>query len=282
MLFVTIASSLVAIYYFYKLLSDYVNKKEVLWLTAFFAIFPARWLIVRSVGSPEPLFLASIIASVYYFNKKKYLQAGIWGAVAQFTKSPAILLFIAYALAIAFPTFKKSALTTFSKLFAHLNLRKRYPIFFIPIALIVIFAFYGNLFQNYLAYFQSGDNIHLFFPPFQIFNYAQPWVNTFWLEEVVFVYLAGAMGLMKLIEKKEYNIAWFVGIFFFSTIFISHRDILRYSLPLIPFLYVAFSDTLTTRNFKIAMAVLILPIYLYSIVYISQNVMPIADWAPLL
>jgi hypothetical protein len=282
MLFVTIASSLLAIYFFHKLISDHISKNEVLWITAFFAVFPARWLIVRSVGSPEPLFLASIIASIYYFNKKKYLQAGMWGAVAQFVKPPAILLFVAYALAIAFPTFKKSALTTFSKIFTHLNMKKRYPIFFIPLALFMIFIFYGNVFSDYFAYFNSGDNIHLFFPPFQIFNYAQPWVNTFWLEEIIFIYLAGVLGLIKLIEKKEYNFAWFVGIYFVSIIFISHRDVLRYTLPIVPFLFVAFSDTITSRSFKIAMAVLTIPIYLYSIVYISQNVMPISNWAPLL
>jgi Gpi18-like mannosyltransferase len=282
MLSITIASSLLTTYFFYKLISDHVRKSEVLWITAFFAVFPARWLIVRSVGSPEPLFLASIIASVYYFNKKKYLSAGVWGAIAQFVKPPGILLFIAFVLAIAFPTLKKSALSSFSKIFTHLNLQRKYPIFFIPIALLIIFLLYNYTFNNFFAYFNSGDNIHLFFPPFQIFNFAQPWVNTFWLEEIIFIYLAGVLGFLKLLEKKEYNMAWFVGIFFTSIIFVSHRDVLRYALPIIPFLFVAYSGTITARNFKIAMVVIAIPIYLYSIVYISQNVMPISDWAPLL
>jgi hypothetical protein len=145
-----------------------------------------------------------------------------------------------------------------------------------------VFILYKNTYNDFLAYFHSGDNIHLFFPPFQIFNFSQPWVGTFWLEEIIFVYLFGILGLLRLINKKERVLAWFVGIFFASTLFVSHRDLIRYSLPIIPFLFVAFSDLIIKREFKIAMAVIAIPIYLFSLAYISQNVMPISDWAPLL
>jgi hypothetical protein len=239
-------------------------------------------MIVRSVGSPEPLFLAGIIASLYYFKNKKYFLAGLWGAVAQLTKSPGILLFISYFLALFFPAFKKSALTSLSKIVKNLKLRQTIPILLIPLSLLLVFYLYQIKFNNFFAYFSSGDNIHLFFPPFQIFNYAQPWVNTFWLEEVIFIYLLAALGLMELIKKKENDLALFVGVFFTTILFVSHRDLIRYSLPIVPFLYVAFSDYLVKRDFKIAFAVLVIPIYLFSVVYISQNVMPISDWAPLL
>jgi hypothetical protein len=107
-------------------------------------------------------------------------------------------------------------------------------------------------------------------------------VGTFWLEEVIFVYLFGILGLAKLIQKKETALAWFVGIFFVLTLFISHRDLIRYSLPIVPFLFVAFSETLVKKEFKIAIVLLIIPIYLFSLAFISQNVMPISDWAPFL
>src|SRR5258708_6185593 len=96
MLAVTLLSSFFALYFFHKLISDYVDNANALFLTAIFAIFPARWLIVRSIGSPEPLFIAAIIASVFYFEKRKYFLAGIFGAIATLTKSPGILLFLTY------------------------------------------------------------------------------------------------------------------------------------------------------------------------------------------
>ncbi|MEJ2441385.1 MAG: hypothetical protein P8Y06_00460, partial [Patescibacteria group bacterium] len=130
--------------------------------------------------------------------------------------------------------------------------------------------------------FHSGDNIHLFFPPFQIFNYSAPWVGTFWLEEIIFVYLFAMLGLIKLVKKYGGAMAWFTGIFFISILFVSHRDLIRYSLPIIPFLLIAFQKTITKKEFKIVVLVLAIPIYLFSLAYISQNVMPISDWAPFL
>lgn len=282
MLTITLVSSILAIYFFSKFISDYIDEKNVLFITLIFSVFPARWLIVRSVGSAEPLFMAAIIASVYYLKKKKYLAAGIWGAIAQLTKSPGILLFVAYSATLFLPSLKRAALTSFSRWPKLLSIKKHYPIFFIPISLLAIFFLYKVAFNDFLAYFHSGDNIHLFFPPFQIFNYSAPWVGTFWLEEIIFVYLFGILGLLHLIKQKERLLAWVVGVFFVSTIFVSHRDLIRYSLPMVPFLYAAFAKTLIGREFKIAMAVLIIPIYLFSLAYISQNVMPVSDWAPLL
>lgn len=282
MLFVTVASSALAIYFFLKFAEKFIDKKNARWLTFVFAMFPARWLIVRSVGSAEPLFLATTIASIYYFKEKKYLKAGIWGALAQLTKSAGILLFFAYLMATIAP----NMVTLFTKEFktwtGKLNLKKIYPILLIPISLILLFVFYGHQYGDFFAYFNSGDNIHLFFPPFQIFNYSAPWVGTFWLEEIIFIYLIGGLGLAKLIEKKEILLSWFVGIFFVSILFVSHRDLLRYSLPVIPFLISAFSGTLTKKEFKYAFLLIIIPIYLFSLSYISQNTMPISNWTPFL
>jgi hypothetical protein len=163
-----------------------------------------------------------------------------------------------------------------------LEIKKTLPLILIPLSLVGVFFVFQKTMGNFYAYFNSGDNIHLFFPPFQIFNYNQPWVGTFWLEEIIFLYLFGAMGLLRLIRDKEYALAWFVGIFFASLLFVSHRDLLRYALPIIPFIFAAFSKVLVSKEFKYAFILLIIPIYLFSLAFISQNVMPISDWAPLL
>lgn len=282
LLVVTVISSFMALSFFQKLAQLYVTKSQATWLTIVFALLPARWLIVRSVGSPEPLFVGALIASVYYFKKEKYIWAGLWGAVAQFTKSPAILLFVAYMFVTFFSAFKNAALTRLKHLGQYLEISKRFFLILIPVALTGVFYIYKLTYGDFWAYFNSGDNIHLFFPPFKIFDYSQPWVNTFWLEEIIFIYLFGAMGLLKLIGQKDEVLAWFVGIFFASLIFVSHRDLLRYALPIVPFILLAFRDTLIKKDFKIAFGFLLIPIYLYSIVYISQNVMPISNWGPLL
>jgi hypothetical protein len=282
MLFVTLISSVLAIFYFSKLIADFVDKKDVLWMCFIFAIFPTRWLIVRSVGSADPLFLAATLATLYYFRKEKYWLAGISGAAAAFTKSPAILLFASLTIAFIVPRFKKYALAKKPNILADFEFKKYIPLLLMPLSFLGIFAIYKTQFNDWFAYFHSGDNIHLFFPPFQIFNYTAAWVGTFWLEEIIFVYLFGVLGLMELIKKKELALSWFVGIFFASTLFIAHRDLIRYSLPIIPFLFVGFSQIMVKKEFKIAMAFIIIPIFLFSLAFISNNVMPISDWEPLL
>src|SRR3990167_9660896 len=184
-------------------------------------------------------------------------------------KSPGVLLFAVYIFAYFLPHIKKIGLVKSQLSIKDLSIIKFLPILVIPLSLVGVFALFQFRLHDFFAYFHSGDNIHLFFPPFQIFNYSQPWVGTFWLEEVIFVYLFGLLGLIKLIRMKENYLAWFVGLFFVSTLFVSHRDIIRYSLPMVPFLFAAFSETITKKEFKLAMCILIIPVYLFSLAYIS-------------
>lgn len=273
MLFVTLISSILALYFFNKHAREYLNYNNALWLTAIFAIFPARWLIVRSVGSPEPLFIASILASTYFFSKKKYWLAGLAGLIAQITKSPAILLFIAYVLQIIIPNLKN---------LKNIDVKKYLPLLLMPLGVVLVFSLYKITYGDFLVYFKSGDNMHLFFPPFQIFNYSAPWVGTFWLEEVIFIYLFGILGIYKLYQEKLFNYFYFAIVFFIPLLFVAHRDLMRYSLPLVPFLLLGYRENLIKKEFKIAFALIIIPIYLYSLAFISQNAMPISDWGPFL
>lgn len=281
MLIATSLGSFISIYFFNKLAKEYVKDEDALWLTILFSFFPARWLIVKSVGSPEPIFLGSIIASIYYFKNRKYFLAGLWGALAQLTKSPAILLFVAYLGAILVPNLKIMAISKFSTWKKRLDL-KAYPVFAIPVSLLSVFFLYSKTFGNFFAYFNSGDNIHIFFPPFQIFNYSAPWVNTHWLEEVIFIYMLIAFGIINLIKQKDNILTWFVGTFFISILFVSHRDLIRYALPVVPFLFISFRDVLIKKEAKIVFLVLLIPIFLFSLAFISRNTMPISNWAPLL
>ena len=287
MLFATQLSAVFATIMFYLLVKEKIGKKYALWFTFVFTLFPARWLIVKAVGSPEPLFVGAIIASIYYFDKKNYWLAGIFGAIAQHVKSPGILLFVAYGLTIIMPRLndlRKEHSLSVEKWVRRLQWRA-YPVMLIPVALVSVFFLFKSpsTFNNFYAYFNSGDNIHLFFPPFQIFNYQQPWVNTHWLEEILFIYMLSAVGLIALFKKySESAMTWFTAIFLISVIFVSHRDIMRYSLPILPFLFIGYSDFLKRPEAKLVIAFLFIPTFLFALAFISSNAMPISDWTPFL
>ena len=84
-----------------------------------------------------------------------------------------------------------------------------------------------------MAYFHSGDNIHLQLTPFRVFDTSQAWVGTLWLEEIIWIYFIGAIGIYYAYKKTVFGDIW-GGIFYTVILFVSHRDISRYSLPLVP------------------------------------------------
>jgi hypothetical protein len=281
MILVTLVTSVLAIWSVYFFLRLVGLGKNSLWLALVFTVLPGRWLVTRSVGSPEPLFIATVVTSLYFFIRQNYYLAGFFGALAQATKPPGTLLFLAYVVAIAISYWGRLAHTNFLSWLKGLPW-KTYPLLLIPITLLSIFAFYRWRYGSFLAYFSSGDNIHLMFPPFQVFNPEQVWVGTFWLEEIIWIYIFGLLGFVYLIKQRQYKVAAFVGIFFLSIFFVSHRDIARYSLPIVPFLLVAFNKVIASKEFRWVILILLLPIYLYSITFINNNVTPISDWTQLL
>jgi len=271
MLTSTVLPAILATIIFYLLLKKFRLTAHPFWLSLLFLFLPARWLAVRSVGSPEPLFIFAILASFYFFKSNKFFLAGIFGAVAQITKTPGILLFIAYCLLLL-------GKYTKTKKFEW----RAWPLLLIPFSLFLVFLFYQKQTGDFWAYFYSGDNFHLVFPPYQSFISGRSWLGQIWIEDMIWQYLIGALAVIHLIKQRHYDLASFAGIFFTATLFIAHRDLARYSLPLMPFALIAFEKFLTNRAFKIAFFVILPAIYLYTINFIMGNTAPIADWTPYL
>lgn len=277
MLFVSLlftASSAIA---FYLLVKDFKLTSQPLFLSLLFLILPARWLIVHSVGSAEPVFIFFTIAALYSFLKFELGKRACWiwlttlfGLLAQFTRPPGVLLFIALGLYILWKIFKKQ--TSFFK-----ALTSYWPLIFIPLTLLSIFYWYSVSYHDFFAYFHSGDNIHLTFPPFQIFNKNQFWVGDIWLEDVVYTFLLGFLGGILLLKQKLYPLAFFTLTYLGASTLVAHRDISRYILPVFPFVLIAFEKMLVSKEFKIALVVIIWGIYLYAQNFILANTAPIPN-----
>ena len=277
---------------FYLFVYKFKLSENPFWLTAVFLIFPARWVAVKAVISPEPLFLFSIIASFYFFksafdkvennlvSKKKgvifdLFLAGIFGAVAQITKSPAILLFAAYIFYLVYLFIRKE------KKLSEI-IKYSLPLTLIPLSVLAVFVFYKIRSGDFLAYFHSGDNFHLVFPPFQGFFPERSWLGTFWNEDMVWQYLIGALTVVFLLKQKLFDLVSFALVFFTATLFVAHRDLTRYSLPLLPFSLIAFDKLIQKKEFKIALLIILLAIYLFAVNFIGGNTAPVADWTPYL
>ncbi len=144
----------------------------------------------------------------------------------------------------------------------------------IPLTLLAVFMLYSFTYQDFWAYFHSGDNIHLSFPPFQVFNINQFWVGDIWLEDIIYVFILGFLGGLLLIKQKLYPIAFFVLVYLGASCFVAHRDISRYILPIFPFCLIAFEKILVSKEFKIILVILSLAIYLYAQNFLLSNTAP--------
>lgn len=269
MLIVNCLGTLVMIAVFYQLLKD-LKLSSPFWLALILLFLPARMLVLRSVGAPESWFIALLLLSILAFRKQNYLLAGITLALAQTIKTPAILLFAAFGLQILL-----------TERFQIKKWLKKWPLIFGPLIVLPIFLFFQHQTGDFWAYFHSGDNFHLVFPPFQTFISSRSWLGDFWLEDIIYIYLIGGLAILYLFKKYSKDIvAIFPLIFYLATLFVAHRDISRYSAPLYPFWIIAFADFLKKKEFKAVFLLLLPAIYLYAVNFITYNTAPIADWTP--
>lgn len=279
MVFVSLAFTVLSTIAFYFLVKNFKLTSQPLFLSLLFLVLPARWLIIHSVGSSEPVFIFFTILTFYFFLKfeqtnrySEIILAGMFGALAQFTRPPGILIFGALGIFILWKIFKnrkQSIFNQFSK-----AVISYFPLLLIPLTLTTIFGWYHIAYNDFWAYFHSGDNIHLSLPPFQIFNKAQYWVGDIWLEDIVYIYILGFLAGIMLLKRGLQSLGVFVLTFMVAAILIAHRDISRYIAPVFPFALIAYEKTLTSKEFKIVLAIVLLGIYLYSQNYILNNTAP--------
>lgn len=266
MIFVNLLSTFLLASFFYFMVSSMKLTQKPLLLTTVFLFLP-RFLIIRSIGAPESLFILLILLSLFFFERKKYFVAGFAGFLAVWTKSPGILLFVAYALVL---------------LEEFLRTRKVNPQWFgillIPAGLLGVFTFYAIQYGDFFAYFKSGDNIHVLFP-FAVFNANARWVGSGWLEDILFYFFLYLSSILVLKDSKYRSFFYFALVYFIAIILVQHRDIARYALPLWPLAAISYERILTSKKFLIAVIILLPAIYFYAWNFMTQNVMPVSDWS---
>jgi 4-amino-4-deoxy-L-arabinose transferase-like glycosyltransferase len=255
--------------FFYYLLKKFKLTKNPLILASVLLFLP-RFLVIRSVGAPESLFMFLVLLSLFFFEKDKFWLAGLFGGLATMTKTPGILLFAGYGLVLVERLIKERKANW-----------QWLGIILIPLGLLAVFGIYTVQYKDFFAYFHSGDNIHLIFP-FSVFNFQKNWVGTAWLEDILFYFFMYGLAIINLKDSKYRSFFYFGLIFFIATLFVQHRDISRYSLLLWPLTLISFEKFFTSKRFLIVSMILLPAIFLYAWNFLNYNVMPIADWKPFL
>lgn len=269
MVLVNLFATIGLVLFFYYLLKRFKLTNNPLLLASVLLFLP-RFLVVRSVGAPESLFILLILLSLFFFEKSQFWLAGLFGGLATMTKTPGILLFAGYGLVFVERLMKERKVNW-----------NWLGIFLIPAGFVAVCGIYAVQYKDFLAYFHSGDNIHLTFP-FAVFNFQKNWIGTAWLEEILFYYFMYGLALINLKDSKYRSFFYFGLVYFIATLFVQHRDISRYSLPLWPLSAIAFEKFFTSKKFLIIFVILLPAIFLFAWNFLNYNVMPISDWAPFL
>jgi hypothetical protein len=244
------------------------DSKIALWLSLFALFLPARMLAVRSVGSNEMLFIFFALSSLLLHERQKRWGAALMGSLAVLTRSPGILLFGAYLihyLLLTAPLGKKL------KLF--------YPYILIPLSLLGLWVYYGVTFGSFWAYFQVGGNINLYYP-FAVFASNMPWVGEIWTEDIIYLTVFMVSGIYLYIKKKGWGAtSLFAVLYALFTLCVAHRDLARYSLPIMPIIIAGWSEIVPTKLGKWIAWILIIPVFLYAWQFVLSNYQPVMDWA---
>lgn len=277
MLFVSVFSTILAAITFYFLVKDFKLTTQPLFLSLLFLILPARWLIVHSVGSAEPTFIFFTLLAIYFwlkfdqFKKTQFvLLVALAGLAAQLTRPPGILLFLAVVVYIIYNLYNHYNDYSYDKSLKYL------PLAIIPLGLLVVFFIFGQSYGDFLAYFHSGDNIHLK-SPFAVFNKNEFWVGEIWLEDIIYVLILGFLGALLLFKERLYLMSFYVFVYLAAITLVAHRDISRYALPIFPFLLIAFQKVLVSKEFRVVLIIVALAIYLYAQNFILGNSAPIPN-----
>lgn len=269
MVLVNLIATIGLVLFFYYMLRKFNLTKNPLVLATILLFLP-RFLVVRTIGAPESLFILLILLSLFFFEKTQFWLAGLFGGLATMTKTPGILLFGAYGLVFIERLIKKEKFNW-----------HWLGILLIPTGLLAVFGLYAIQYKDFFAYFHSGDNLHLVFP-YSVFNFKKIWVGTAWLEDVLFYYFLYGLSVIYLKDSKYRSFFYFGLTYFIATIFVQHRDISRYSLPLWPLALIAFEKFFTSKKFLLIGIILLPAIFLFAWNLLLYNVMPINDWSAFL
>ena len=234
LLLVSLLATAVAAVLFYRLCRDVWKLASPEFLTLVFLYLPPRWLLYRSTGSTEALYIALTLAAIFFFERSQVARASLTGALATLTRISGLMLAPAFGMVL---------------LLRRERLARLVSLLLIPGALAGYFSFCLSRTGNFFEYFsQHGDKMSAFLP----FGFLPELFRKGLYHQVEFhilLALVYAVGTSRL--RAFPTIFWYCLFELGLHLFISTEDWSRYFLAMAPFaLVVGFRDVIDTRVFR--------------------------------
>ncbi len=274
MIFVSQTFSLlfsIALYFLVKQVNPKANALVVAILSIFYT---PRWFIVSHVGSTEPQMMFFITLFMILHLKKKYFWSGLTMGLAQLTKPQGIVFFVGIALYYLYilMTERKTSVITHLKAFL--------PYLLIPLSLVVVFTVYYFRFGDFFIFLKNEAFPTMQWPPLKVLVAKEImgfplgfWTG--WLEFIVYTYILYLLGIVLLFEKKQYFFSVVALIYFLPVLTFVQADMARFILPILPFIYLGYSDILSKKPVYITLFLSLPMVFLFTIGYINYNLAPL-------
>lgn len=263
----------IALYFLIKEINPKANALVVSLLSIFYT---PRWFIVSHVGSTEPQFLLFMTLFMIFAFRKKYLLSALFVSLAQFSKPQGIVFFVGVAVYFFFQTIR----SLIQKKSPKNSIRAFIPYLLIPLSLGIICTIDYFAFGDFFL-LSRDDILHsVKWSIFQILI-AKETLNipidffTVWKEAIVYNYILYFIPILLLFDKKQYLFGVVALVYFFSVATIRNIDTARYIIPIMPFLFLGYSEALSKKPVYLGLFICIPLVYLYSIAYINYNLAPL-------
>jgi hypothetical protein len=258
LLIVSVVATAVASCLFFRLARDVWQVSSPLLLTLLMLFLPPRWLLYRSTGATEGLYLALALASLFFFERERHGRASLFAALAAVTRITGLVFLPAYAVV----------------LIGRKQWRSLAWLALIPSGLLAYFVFCAVRYGNFFAYFAPhGEKLAMFRPfgflpvLFQKGDYHQA-------EFHILLALVYAVGISRL--RKYPALFWYCVFAFLLLICVSTEDWSRYFLAMAPLaIVIGYREILGARP-----TVWILLLYVPLALYYAWNVIPLNGCRP--
>jgi len=252
MIFVTVATAALASVALFFLLREYRCVKDP-FFTAFLSTFlPIRYLLYKSIGSTEPLYLLLVFLSLIAYKREKNMLAFFLAGLAGITRITGILMAAGY--------------------FCDLVRRKRYreipKLAVIGLPLLLTFYVYHLRFNDFLAYFHWNASIMNLKVPMNVFRQYTLKDQSIQAEYYFYMYVLYGVGTCLLARWPA--LFWYCLTYYVFSLFIDHNDLSRYLIPIVHLsLLVGFDSVIRRKEWRY-----LLPIFYYLAMFYANRSLP--------
>lgn len=223
------------------------------WVSLAAIFWPPRGFLYRYVAMSDPLFILGLVAATYCFLRRRYVLAGLFGAVAVASRPNGFQVVAGFGL---LALWRIAAAPAGARLRQTLDLA---GLTLIPLTLLGIYGWHWWHFGDPLASVHAATFVQpeaKLFPSLAFFGIGE--------EGIPYLFVLALAGIVELARRRRWELV-VLSIVFYVPALLVPTDASRYLLPVIPFVFFVAGDRLVASvPLRVALVLSLPLIYVYA------------------